>query len=195
GPAEPDVSGRAADRHQLPQTAGSAQRIHGMTFTIAAAVHRTRRNRAAAGAPHFGWVSVAGQNTPYADCGCTCCESISRTAVIVPSVVKLYPVRAAPPIHTLAGAIALPHGSGVNDVPVEAATSPSISWQITGTAVPDAPSNDTPQPSSRISCADGMFTCSTVFVVAAASATTTVANGVVVARGAALYSDISQLPG
>jgi hypothetical protein len=97
-------------------------------------------------------------------------------------------------MHTDAVAMALPHWSGVSDVPTDAATSPSISWQITGTPVPDTPSKETPQPMIRMSCPDGTLTWRTVLVVAATSATGTGANGVVVARGAALYSDMRCSP-
>src|SRR6516162_8421116 len=107
--------------------------------------------------------------------------------VIVPSTDALKPVAAVPPTQSEAGCWVLPHSSGVNAVTV-AATSPSARWQITGTAVPDAPSNETPHPRMRISVVAGVATCTTVLTVPPTRATTVGINGVVVPRGPIAYS-------
>src|SRR6516225_7911641 len=168
------------------QTAGSAHHRHGITFTPAGAWHRMRRNRDAETDPTRGRTPSRNQ-IPYPACGCTCWTSNTRTVVMVPSADALYPVSAAPPTHSDAACCGLPHSSGVSDVTV-AATSVSTSWQITGTAVPDAPSNDTDQASGRMSVVFGTPICKVVLAVAATRGTTVGMNGAAVARGLAKYS-------
>jgi hypothetical protein len=73
------------------------------------------------------------------------------------------------------------------------ATTPSISWQMTGAFDDAVPSNDTPQPNSNTSVVVGIPSCNTVFVVAPARATTVGSHVDAAARGVIMYSPMRQL--